>query len=71
MFTITGKYRKQDETATVFADDKIYIIPEDGKWSCIEMGEHIFGGPVLTKKLYEEMASGCKKSGTFMLVEQY
>lgn len=67
---ITGKYERDENFTTIYADNRIYTIARNtGDWGCLAVGETANVGGVLTQGRYNELADACSKEGTFELSE--
>ena len=64
--TITGKFEKDSNFITVYADNRMYTIARATReCGSVAVGEDFACGGTLTQEAYDEMASKCKKIGTF------
>lgn len=67
---IKGKFRKDSNFTTVFAENAIYTIARNsGDWGCVKAGGCLAVGGVLTQEIYNKWESKCTESGTFELGE--
>lgn len=69
--TITGRYERDENFTTVYADNRIYTIARNtGDWGCLPVGGTSYVGGVLTQERYNDLASACSEKGTFELSEE-
>ena len=59
--TVTGKFKKDENFTTVYADNRIYTIARNtGEYGVAAVG-------VITQELYDKWSSECAETGTFEL----
>ena len=69
--TVTGKYERDNNFTTVYANNCIYTIARNtGDWGCLPVGGTAFVGGKLTQERYNELAAACSDEGTFELSEE-
>lgn len=65
---IKGKYVKDSNFTTVFAEDTMYTIARNtGDWDCIKIGDRMANGHILSKETFEAWKSECEEEGEFEL----
>lgn len=69
--TIRGKYERDDNFTTIYADNRIYTIARGtGDWGSVGVGERTATGQVLDQATYDKLVAECSKEGTFELSEE-
>lgn len=65
---IVGKYEKDSNFVTVYANNAMYTIARNtGDWGCLRVGEISATGHKFTQEQYDARCSQCTKEGTFEL----
>lgn len=68
VMTIKGRYERDDNFTTVYADNRIYTIARGtGDWGSIGAGETTAMGQILTQPAYNAGEEECSQVGTFEL----
>lgn len=65
--TITGKFKKDCNTVTVYSDGNIYgLSRHSSDWGSNHIGGYAPGGKI-TAELYQQWENECTETGTFVL----
>lgn len=66
--TIKGKYKVDNNFATVYANNRVYTIARcTGDWASVGVGERTAMGTILDQATYDKWVVECDKEGTFEL----
>lgn len=66
--TVIGKFKKDENFTTVYADNRIYTIARNtGEYGVAAVGDRAATGGVITQELYDRWSSECVETGTFEL----
>ena len=69
--TITGRYEKDSNFITVYANNKVYTIARStGDWGYVAVGSRTAFGHIVTQEWYESHSATCDHEGTFVLKEE-
>lgn len=67
MNIITGKFKTDRDTITVYSDGSIYGLSRNSSdWGSNCIGGYALGG-VITAELYQQWENECTETGTFVL----
>lgn len=67
MVTITGKFKTDRDTITVYADGYIYCLSRNSSdWGSNHIGGYAPGGKI-TAELYQQWENECAETGAFVL----